>query len=548
MTLIDDYLKEQSHFSNKYGERTIVLMQVGHFYECYGVDNLEEQSNSANLYRLSDILDIQLTRKNKNIKESSRKNPLMIGVNIYSIDKYIQMLLNNNYTSILIEQVSDPPYVERKVTNIYSPGTNVQYNLRGQTNNLMCVYIESNKSLHSASDTMCIGISTIDLSTGKNIVYELYSNENDKNYGLDEIFRFIQTYDPKEIFFIKKNLNHSNDFLSNYLDLSHRVVHFKDEIKKEYYELNYQRTLLDKIFKNTGLLSVVEYLDLENRHFGLLSYICALDFAYEHNSTIVEKISKLDSSSFRVLSRMRDVYLKSEEWELAVRVQKKLISKIKGKEEKESEKKLLCWCIYKIAIGYFNSGNFNTSITKFEQALRENRHCLAGYIMLGEAFLKIKNIKAALKSWKKGYINTKSPVCLIRMEKYYRESGQLGLMIKEYKEALKVPSNSRLGTLSLLLGSLFLEENDPQETIKVIEENIDHEKNIVSSVLLADAYKKQNKNAVSEKFLEKISQQIKGKILSFKCGSCGREVDEWESICLVCNAFDEIRCLPETKS
>ena len=51
MTLIDDYLKEQSHFSNKYGERTIVLMQVGHFYECYGVDNQVEQSNSANLYR-----------------------------------------------------------------------------------------------------------------------------------------------------------------------------------------------------------------------------------------------------------------------------------------------------------------------------------------------------------------------------------------------------------------------------------------------------------------------------------------------------------------
>ena len=281
--------------------------------------------------------------------------------------------------------------------------------------------------------------------------------------------------------------------------------------------------------------------------YSLADDYCAKGIQKKEIETL-EKILKLDSSSFRVLCRIRDVYLKSEEWELAVKFQKKLISKIKGKEEKESEKKLLCWCIYKIAIGYFNSGNFNTSITKFEQALRENRHCLAGYIMLGEAFLKIKNIKAALKSWKKGYINTKSPVCLIRMEKYYRESGQLGLMIKEYKEALKVPSNSRLETLSLLLGSLFLEENDPQETIKVIEENIDHEKNIISSILLADAYKKQNKSAASEKFLEKISRQIKSKILSFKCGACGREVDDWEDICSVCNTFDEIQCLPEIRS
>ena len=294
MTLIDDYLKEQITFTSKYGNRTIVLMQVGHFYECYGVDNDDEKTNSENLYRLSDILDIQLTRKNKNIKESSRKNPLMIGVNIYSIDKYIQMLLNNNYTSVLIEQVSEAPYVERKVTNIYSPGTNVQYNLKGETNNLMSIYIESPKALNYSKDVMCIGISTIDLSTGKNVVYELYSTPDDKNYGLDEIFRFIQTYNPKEIILIKKNIEYSDEFLINYLDLSKRVIHIKNynEIKGDYYTLNYQQSLLQKIFTNSGMLSIIEYLDLENKQFGLLSYILVLDFAYEHNSTIIEKICK----------------------------------------------------------------------------------------------------------------------------------------------------------------------------------------------------------------------------------------------------------------
>jgi len=294
MTLIDDYLKEQITYSKKYGDRTIVLMQVGHFYECYGVDNAVEQTNSANLYRLSNILDIQMTRKNKNIKETSRKNPLMIGVNIYSIDKYIQILLNNSYTSVLIEQTSEPPYVERKVTNIYSPGTNVQYNLKGETNNLMCIYIESPKALNYSKNIMCVGIATIDLSTGKNNVFEAYSNPDDVNLGLDEIFRFIQTYDPKELIIIKKNLNKSNEFLSNYLDLSRRVVHFKEDadVKAEYYELNYQKTMLERIFPKKGMLSIIEYLDLENKPFGLLSYVQVLDFAYEHKATIVDKICK----------------------------------------------------------------------------------------------------------------------------------------------------------------------------------------------------------------------------------------------------------------
>ena len=93
-----------------------------------------------------------------------------------------------------------------------------------------------------------------------------------------------------------------------------------------------------------------------------------------------------------------------------------------------------------------------------------------------------------------------------------------------------------------------MEENDPQEAIKVIEENVNYEKNIVSSILLADAYKKQNKSAASEKFLEKISKRIKSKILRFKCGACGREVGKWDDICSVCNTFDEIQCLPAIRS
>ena len=49
---------------------------------------------------------------------------------------------------------------------------------------------------------------------------------------------------------------------------------------------------LERIFKNHGLLSVIEYLDLETKHFGLISYILLLDFAYEHNPKFIEKIDK----------------------------------------------------------------------------------------------------------------------------------------------------------------------------------------------------------------------------------------------------------------
>ena len=42
MTIIDDYLDYQEKYTKEYNENTLVLMQVGHFYEAYAVDNDNE--------------------------------------------------------------------------------------------------------------------------------------------------------------------------------------------------------------------------------------------------------------------------------------------------------------------------------------------------------------------------------------------------------------------------------------------------------------------------------------------------------------------------
>ena len=65
----------------------------------------------------------------------------MIGVNIYSKDKYIQILLNANYTVVMIDQVTPPPEPDREVTNIYSPGTNISHIIKGDSNNCVCIYL-----------------------------------------------------------------------------------------------------------------------------------------------------------------------------------------------------------------------------------------------------------------------------------------------------------------------------------------------------------------------------------------------------------------------
>ena len=257
---------------------------------------------------------------------------------------------------------------------------------------------------------------------------------------------------------------------------------------------------------------------------------------------VLEKISEFDRRSPRVIYRMREVYLKSEDWVSAVEVQRKLVVRIEGREQKEKEKRMLGQYIYKSGARYFNNDNFELAITEFKRALRENAQCLSAHIRLGDAYLKTGDRKGALKSWKKGYANTKSMACMMRMEEVYRDLGQVGEMIKEYKEAIRNSKNRPSEILIMLLGVLCLEEKTPQETIRVIEENTDSEKAIISSLILGDAYKQDHNETKSKKALENATRQVKRAMFNFKCGACGKISDKWTDHCSACNTFDAMGC------
>ena len=296
--LIDDYINYHNKYSKKYGSKTVVLMQVGSFFECYAIENEDplEKFNSENLYNICDICNIQSSRKNKNIIQSSRSNPIMAGFPTLAIDKFIQILLNNMFTIILIEQVTEPPEPERKVTNIYSPGTNIQYINSDDTPNLISIYIENIKDIKNYKDIIAVGLSVIDLTTGKSILYETFSDKEDNYKAYDEIYRFIQTHNPKEIILNVKSSNLSKEELVTYLEINSRNYHYfsNEHIDKNITKISYQRTFLEKVFKNMNksFLTIHEFLDIENNIYGTVSYISLLQFAYEHNENIIQKIEK----------------------------------------------------------------------------------------------------------------------------------------------------------------------------------------------------------------------------------------------------------------
>ena len=307
MTIIDDYLKLQEEQVKRFNETTLLFMQVGHFFEAYAVDNAHEKSNADNVYRVADILNIQVTRKNKNIQENSRGNPIMIGVNLFSIEKHTGILMDAGYTLVLMEQVGEPPNHTREITRVYSPGTYLPVKTIGgaQSNYLLSVFLETIPGDNSRR-MKNIGMSVIDFATGKSVTYEVYSKKsnNDFNYALDETFRFIQVYNPSEVIFMindtpeniqnTKEITHTH--LLNYLNLNPDIVHFYDtqSFEQRRFQISYQRELLEKVFgkQNETQLSVIEFLDLETSPLATISFVNLIEFAYTHNETIIQRIKK----------------------------------------------------------------------------------------------------------------------------------------------------------------------------------------------------------------------------------------------------------------
>lgn len=287
--LIDQYFKLQDKYEKKYGIQTLVLMQVGSFFEIYGVDN--EYEKLGDLHKITSMLNILCTRRNKAILENSRKNALMAGIPTHSIKRYLNILLENNYTIVMIEQTSPPPMPTREVTNILSPGTCINENGNADSNNIISVILETDKCFISGKTIYSIGVSVVDLSTGKNTIYETHSQKGDEQSIMEELFRFIEANSPREI--IYKCPSEIEDKLKLVINgYGRKIYNSKRRDNDEIFKINYMNQFLGKIFTESGMLSPIEYLNLEKSLLGCKSYIMLLAFAYEHNENIINKLKK----------------------------------------------------------------------------------------------------------------------------------------------------------------------------------------------------------------------------------------------------------------
>lgn len=279
--LYDQYADHCREHRKLYGDRTLVLMEVGSFWEVYN----DDADTGCDVAEVGRLLNIQTTRKNKSVPQVSRTNPVMTGFPTMTSDKYFPILVDAGYTVVLVGQVTPPPNPRRAVVDVLSRGTYTKQ-LSRVSNNIACICVEFLPS--SGVPIVAVGGAIMDLSTGACHAGESLGTREDPERALDEAYRWLTVHDPVETVLM------ADDFeaMCARLELPKRACHDRSDDKQQLMDLDYQTQLLRRVYPDTGNLTPAEYLDMERQPWALAAFAGVLRFAFQHNDRVLQNIDK----------------------------------------------------------------------------------------------------------------------------------------------------------------------------------------------------------------------------------------------------------------
>jgi len=274
------YFDLQEYFEKKYGEDTVVFMEIGTFFEVYEVNNDEKQIGKAK--EIAELLNIQLTKKNKNILENSEKNPLLAGVPAVSFERYLQRLISEQkYTIVVVKQKGNPPKISRYIEQIISPGTNFEHIIDNDDNFIVSLLIDKYRDIYT------LGYSAIDVTTGKTFLYETHGTSEDPSYALDEVFNLLNVYRTSEVIVTFLDGVDDQKHIMHYLEIAE---HYHYSVNHERPRIDFQNKLFAEVYEIHSLLSPIEHLDLERSPMITESLAILIHFIIEHDYHIVQKM------------------------------------------------------------------------------------------------------------------------------------------------------------------------------------------------------------------------------------------------------------------
>ena len=280
MTIVDDYREIEQEYEQKFGN-VLVLFEVGSFFEVYTAS-----PDSTKIHQVGQLLNCIVTRKNKTIREVSRANPQLLGFPTASLARHIPVLLDHHFTIVVVGQQGLPPRVTRSVTQVISPGVNLESTAQEcHANVVACLAFRQELAYQTGKVVLTLGFAAIDVSTGQSWAFEGV-DATDVNHAVEEAVRLLKSFDPREILLVAED---TQKWLTR-LQLGARTVHesaaFSDDIDR----VSFQNTFLATLFPDTGMLSPLEHIGLEMKGLASAALVNTLVFVRDHDEALMQLI------------------------------------------------------------------------------------------------------------------------------------------------------------------------------------------------------------------------------------------------------------------
>jgi len=302
MSLITEYFELTKKYQDEYGENTILLMQVGAFFEVYGIYDKENDTIiSSKIIVFSQICELNVVDKNTCV---GKNNVMMAGFKDFMIEKYLRKIQDAGFTAVVYTQDENMKNTSRSLAGIFSPGTYFQTESQSLTNSISCIWVNliENKVLLKGKYVV-VGVANIDIYTGKTSIFQFKETYVNNPTTYDELERFISIYNPSEVILIS-NLPEEKelDYVISYAGISCNLIH-KIHINENIINGNvkmtrvkncekqpYQKEILSKFYKFDNF-DVFVHNFYEN-NIATQAFCYLLDFVYQHNPQLVNKIAE----------------------------------------------------------------------------------------------------------------------------------------------------------------------------------------------------------------------------------------------------------------
>jgi len=304
-SIYKDYIDLTKTYQKQYGENTILLMQVGAFFEVYGfkcpLTGLIQESRIEEFTQMCN-----LNASEKKIVYESRQ-VIMAGFRDYSLDKYLQKIMDYGFTAVVYVQDKSGKNITRVLDAVHSPGTYISYDtecLPQMSNNIMCIWLERFKprTRIGSKDVLICGLSVANIFTGKSAITEFQSPYEIVPTTFDELERCVSIYSPSEVILISSFSSSEIESIIQFSGLSSTVFHIVNsetsEKVKKCERQQYTQHILDTFF---GKESLQTYSEFSTYSIATQSFCYLLDFIQDHNPNLVKKIGVPD---FHVSNQM----------------------------------------------------------------------------------------------------------------------------------------------------------------------------------------------------------------------------------------------------